>query len=736
MTDALPIALGGGGLADRWPRPALWYYAASAGVLCLAFGLRFHDLPGNALWFDEAIAANNARGTWADVMTHTQQRNSSPLLYPFLLYAIQKIDSSPFSVRVASAAASVLTVAVVLWLWPRTGVPRRAAFLAAWLAALSGNAILHAQDAREYSLDALLAALMIGGLLAYVNQDKKGLLGVTLAIGPLLQYGLALFGIATLAAVGLVPRARRRGAPRAGDGETLKRLRQARARDWIRFLLVFLASGGVSFATALRFQWVAGGWANDTYLLDYYFQGSIRESGLAFAVSRTWLAWTYHMPESMAALAAAVFSVLLLVSLARLRLSPILILCLAGGAVAVAAALVRIYPLGDIRQALYLGPLFFLASGFALHALAAGVSAVAGQPWLAYACLGAAASVSALFGVEALGRANPYREREDINAVLTVLEEQAQAADPIFVTQGAAPAVRFYRPGPTASEHYVECSLEQAACIDDLIRRLPAGATRFWLVDSHTPPVDWTLWPLANGQVQVERVVNAAQARLWSVSAAGADGLPFRRAGRPPPVPYPYTPRSVVVQRPTFAAGAPQFAVPVTDYVVVPFTQYLEAAARVTVCGTRLGCLQLAGASHFFSAYMGHVSLVIDESPVLRCLRSQGDGLDRGSVLVFDNPRLMACDPRMANAHRLCPAPGTGAKAELLTLWNLGLIPDLVAPALADTWHSDLTQAVMSAPGCLCAAGFENGDIVAAATQSDNPWTTETATSITNFCMQ
>ena len=126
------------------------------------------------------------------------------------------------------------------------------------------------------------------------------------------------------------------------------------------------------------------------------------------------------MPESLAALAAAAFSGLLLVSLARLRLSPILVLCLAGGAAA--AALVRIYPLGDIRQALYLGPLFFLASGFALHALAAGVSAVAGQPWLAYACLGA--SASALFGVEALGRANPYRAMEDIHAVLAVLEEQ------------------------------------------------------------------------------------------------------------------------------------------------------------------------------------------------------------------------------------------------------------------------------------------------------------------------
>ena len=102
------------------------------------------------------------------------------------------------------------------------------------------------------------------------------------------------------------------------------------------------------------------------------------------------------------------------------------------------------------------------------------------------------------------------------------------------------------------------------------------------------------------------RVVNVTQARLWSVSAAGADGLQFRRAGMPLPVPYPYTPRSAVVQRPAFVVGAQRFAVPGTDYVVVPFTQYLEAASRVTVCGTRLGGLKLAGASHFFSAYMGH----------------------------------------------------------------------------------------------------------------------------------
>ena len=57
-------------------------------------------------------------------------------------------------------------------------------------------AIRHAQDAREYSIDALLAVLLIAGLLWYLRDGRKALLGVALFVAPLLQYGLVLFGVA------------------------------------------------------------------------------------------------------------------------------------------------------------------------------------------------------------------------------------------------------------------------------------------------------------------------------------------------------------------------------------------------------------------------------------------------------------------------------------------------------------------------------------------------------------
>ena len=132
-------------------------------LLLVAAGLRFYDLSGHPVWFDEVIAANNSSGALSEVIHITRRRSPSPILYPLALWAAQKVDISSFSIRVLPATASVLTVAVMLILLPRLGVARGAAFLAALLATLSAAAIEHAQDAREYSIDALLAVLMIAG---------------------------------------------------------------------------------------------------------------------------------------------------------------------------------------------------------------------------------------------------------------------------------------------------------------------------------------------------------------------------------------------------------------------------------------------------------------------------------------------------------------------------------------------------------------------------------------------
>ena len=154
------------------------------------------------------------------MVPNTRHRNSSPILYPLALWAVQKVDVSAFSIRVLPAAASVLTVAALLFLLPRAGVSRWATFLAALLATLSVAAIEHAQDAREYSIDALLAALMIAGLLWHLRHGRKALLCVSLFLAPLLQYGLVLFGVAVIgvAAVLPPPTSGRRNGTRARAG--------------------------------------------------------------------------------------------------------------------------------------------------------------------------------------------------------------------------------------------------------------------------------------------------------------------------------------------------------------------------------------------------------------------------------------------------------------------------------------------------------------------------------------
>ena len=152
------------------------YWAACICLLLVAAVLRFHRLPAHSLEHDEAVVTNHTSGTLSEVISNTRHDNSSPILYPLILWGVQKIARTPFSVRVMPATASVLTIAALLWLLPRHGISRSGAVLAAVLATFSVEAIQNAQDAREYSLDSLLAVLMIAGLLQYRQDGRKALL--------------------------------------------------------------------------------------------------------------------------------------------------------------------------------------------------------------------------------------------------------------------------------------------------------------------------------------------------------------------------------------------------------------------------------------------------------------------------------------------------------------------------------------------------------------------------------
>ncbi len=446
--------------------------AAFLSLLIAATALRFYDLPGHDLWYDEAVASNNSSGALSEVVPNTRQRNSSPILYPLALWAVQKVDVSAFSVRVLPATASVLTVAVMLFLLPRLGIARGAAFLAALLTTLSVAAIYHAQDAREYSIDALLAVLMIAGLLWYLRDGRKDLLCVSLFLAPLLQYGLVLFGAAVIAAAMLLPSPQTLAA---AEGNTYP----GRVRNWIeqRSALLwpaacFLAGCAISYAVTLRYQWGRWGWGADSYQTNRYQGGFDAPSIFEFSFDGTWRLLTYHLPEVVAVLAVGAFALMLMASLKRRRLDAIATLALLAVGIAIFAALLTIYPLGAIRQNLYLGPIIFLAAGVSIYWMAESLAPLTRRAWMAPALAAAAAGAIALAGVSALSQDSPYKSGQNAKSVIAFLEKNVEEGDMVYVATYAIPPIKFYQDEKPSNYYYAEAGCWDAfeECIQEMLQ--------------------------------------------------------------------------------------------------------------------------------------------------------------------------------------------------------------------------------------------------------------------------
>ena len=474
----------------------LLYYAVGVCLLVVAAGLRFYDLPGNSLSHDEAAAANIARGAPLEVIYGTRCCNSSPILYPAALWAVQQVASTPFSVRLLPAAASVLTVAVILFLLPRLGVNRWAAFLAALLATLSVAAIEHAQDAREYSLDALLAALLIAGLLWYLRDGRKVLLCVALFLAPLLQYGLVLFGVAVIgAAILLTP-----PPPTLAAAPMNSYL--SRVRDWLKARLAlvgpaacFLAGCALSYAVTVRQQWQQGYLGPEGYLAAYYYQGKFDAPAIfEFAIEGIWGLLTYHLP-AVVAIAALVALALLLAATSfrkipgRFPENAIAVLGALCLAISVGAALLGRYPLGDIRQVIYLGPIIFLAVGVAFQGAAGYLAGLTRRSWLAPALVAAVAVAIALAGVGAITQDRPYQTMENSESVFTALKENVRDDDLVYAVWGVVPALRFYQgDGEKPANYYygtVWCAPTTEPCFREMVDSagaLPNAPDRIFLV--------------------------------------------------------------------------------------------------------------------------------------------------------------------------------------------------------------------------------------------------------------
>ena len=475
------------------------YIIACVCLLAVAAALRFYNLPGNSLWYDEAITSIHSRVALSeliDVNRHgianvTRDGTNGPILYPLALWAVQKAASTNFSVRLAPATASLLTVAALLFLMPRMGVPRRAAFLAALLAALSIAAIEQAQDATLHSVGALGVALAIAGTLQYLRNGRKALLCASLFVAPLLHYGLAPFGVSALGVAALAPNSSSQtlGAPRIYAMAILERLKQR--IDLLLPIACFAAGCAISWDLTARYQWEAGGWASGSYLSAHYYQGGFNAADIVkFAISQTWNLASFHMPPAVAVAALLAFGALLASLPVRRRCDAIALITLFGIGVSICAALMSLYPLGGSRHNLYIGPLIFLAAGSAFHSLADDVAAIARRAWLAPALAITAACIITIIGMAAIQQDDLYYTDNSIERVLDILDEREQKGDAVYVSRWAIPPVAFYKGDKPANYFYeqIPCPgtyISPLNCVpealDDMFRVLNESR-RIWLI--------------------------------------------------------------------------------------------------------------------------------------------------------------------------------------------------------------------------------------------------------------
>jgi hypothetical protein len=442
------------------------YLVLGLTVLLLAGGFRFHRIGERSLWLDEARIANYARQSLVDNITKTRLGSSSPVAFPLILQAVQRVDDSPFAARSTAAVFSLLAIVALLAL-PSFGFDRGAALVSASILAVSPTQVRYAQEVREYSLSVLLASLSVLALVAVIRQRKSArLLIVSVAfLAPLAQYGLVLLVVALVLTVLLEARGR--------DA------RETALRTAALATTALIAASAVSYLLTLRGQL---GYEM-RYMDSAYFHGSLSDLGAlcSFLASRGLQLSGYLTFGS-----AAVVAVLLIVGCVLLSRPSaprdarlVCVFAVTSVAIIAIASVAGVYPFGPIRQNLFLAPLVASTLGAAWWALYAAFP----ERMRSVATVASIAAILAA-GSIAIVRANPYKEVEDIKSILEALERR-QPGDIVYVHDGSRPAMRYYRVDGPEFVFGTGHRRDPEASLPEFRRLVGDDASRVWLVFTH-----------------------------------------------------------------------------------------------------------------------------------------------------------------------------------------------------------------------------------------------------------
>ena len=163
-TAAQPRMPGPARLARSNDRVALGAILIGALVLRLV-------LADHSLWFDEHASVFFSDQPYARLWSDWMLRETNPPLYYSLLRAWRVLGSSDVTVRALSVLASIAAIAIVHRVTDRI-YGRKAALIAALLAALSGQHLYFAEQARAYIFVFCAATIAIGALARFLAESS------------------------------------------------------------------------------------------------------------------------------------------------------------------------------------------------------------------------------------------------------------------------------------------------------------------------------------------------------------------------------------------------------------------------------------------------------------------------------------------------------------------------------------------------------------------------------------
>lgn len=443
-------------------------YALIVGSL-LAVGLllRFYHLADRSLWYDEAVTANLARGTWAQMVWLTRGV-SAPILHPVLLYLTERVGSNAWIVRLPSALAGFAAV-LAMFFAPSRREGAWAGLFAGAILCLSASQIRYSQEVREYSLAVLFATFLIGCLFHWEEKQSArrfAALCGSVFLAPFVQYGLVLLAAAVILTMFL-------------EAFLVRDLR-ARLSTISIVALCSLTGDVLSWLLTLRFQLRVNGVGSQGYLAANYFN-SRSEGLLHFIGSRTWALVSFFVPGQFLVAVAAVAGLIVVTDQLRRRVvSTPLLLLISSFAIVIAASVKHLYPYGGIRQCLFLAPVLIFFAGW-VCAEALNYFPLRHSAFIALGVLG----LICISGWRGITRQWPYGEFEDNQALLRGIARFSAPRDQVWVQHDAVDAFEFYLPGGDRRFTYGKYHADLNAYVPDLLGAVRPSTDRVWLAFSH-----------------------------------------------------------------------------------------------------------------------------------------------------------------------------------------------------------------------------------------------------------